>query len=94
MRLSRNSDLINALAVEIKARRLELGYTQEDLAGHCDLDRPYISLIEVGRKQPTLSVLFKLAGGLGFSFQEFAERIERRYKLVTRAKARATHLNR
>ena len=94
MRPSRNSELIDAMAVEIKARRLELGYTQEDLAGHCDLDRPYISLIEVGRKQPTLSVLHRLAGGLDFTFGEFAERIDRRYKLALRAKARADQARR
>ena len=89
MRPSRNQELINALAIEIKTRRLELAYSQEDLAGHCELDRPYISLLEVGRKQPTVSVLFRIAGGLNLSFEEFARRIERRYKLVLRAKNRA-----
>lgn len=90
MRPSRNPELIDALALEIKARRTELGYSQEDLAGHCELDRPYISLIEVGRKQPTISVLFKIAAGLGLTFAEFADRVERRYKLLLRAKARAS----
>ena len=88
MRPSRNPELIDAMAVEIKARRIELGYSQEDLAGQCELDRPYISLIEVGRKQPTISVLFKIAAGLEFTFSEFAERIEVRYKRSLRAKAK------
>jgi transcriptional regulator with XRE-family HTH domain len=82
------------MAVEIRARRLELGYTQEDLAGHCELDRPYISLIEVGKKQPTISVLHRLAVGLNFTFGEFAERIDRRYKVAVRAKARADQAKR
>jgi predicted transcriptional regulator len=60
MRPSRNQSLIEAL-VEIKVRRLELGLSQEDLAGRCELDRPYITLIESGRKQPTISVLHRLA---------------------------------
>ena len=89
MRPSRNPELIDALAVEIKTRRLELSYSQEDLAGHADLDRPYISLIEVGRKQPTLSVLFRLAGALDLSFEEFAGRVERRYAKAQRVRARA-----
>lgn len=89
MRPSRNQELINALAIEIKARRLELEYSQEDLAGRCELDRPYISLIEVGKKQPTISVLYRLAGALDLSFEEFARRIERRYKLDSRARAAA-----
>ncbi len=87
MRPSRNQELIDALAVEIKARRLELTYSQEDLAGHCELDRPYISLIEVGKKQPTISVLYRLAAALDLSFEEFARRIDRRYKLDARARA-------
>lgn len=71
--------LVDALAAEIKARRAELGSTQEDLAGKSGLDRPYVSLIEVGQKQPTLSVLFRLAYGLDLSLAELANRIERRY---------------
>jgi len=71
--------LVDALAAEIKARRAELGSTQEDLAGRSGLDRPYVSLIEVGQKQPTLSVLFRLAYGLDLTLAELASRIERRY---------------
>jgi transcriptional regulator with XRE-family HTH domain len=79
MRPSRNQKLIEALAVEIKARRQELALTQEDLAGRCDLDRPFISLIEVGKKQPTISVLYRLASALELSFAELAGRVESRY---------------
>ncbi|MFG6431860.1 helix-turn-helix domain-containing protein [Roseateles sp. LYH14W] len=79
MRPSRNQKLIEALAVEIKARRQELALTQEDLAGRCDLDRPFISLIEVGKKQPTISVLYRLSSALELSFAEFAGRVESRY---------------
>ena len=86
MRPSRNPELINAMAVEIKARRQELGYSQEDLAGHCELDRPYISLMEVGRKQPTISVLLMVARGLGLSLAEFTDRVERRYVKELRSK--------
>jgi len=71
--------LIQALALEIKVRREELGLTQEDLAGRMQIDRPYISLIEVGRKQPTLSVLYKIACGLDLSLSELMARVEQRY---------------
>lgn len=90
MRPSRNQELIDALAVEIRARRLELEYSQEDLAGHCELDRPYISLLEVGRKQPSLSVLHRIAGGLNLTLEEFAGRIERRYAKALRSQKRAS----
>lgn len=79
MRPSRNQSLIDALAIEVKARRLELELTQEDLAGRCEIDRPFISLIEVGRKQPTISVLYKIARALELTFGEFCDRVETRY---------------
>ncbi len=81
MRPSKNQPLINALATEIKLRRRELGFSQEDLAGHCQLDRPYISLIEVGRKQPTLSVLLRLAEGMQYPLADFMGRVQQRYLL-------------
>ncbi len=81
MRPSKNQLLINALATEIKLRRHDLGFSQEDLAGHCQLDRPYISLIEVGRKQPTLSVLLRLADGLQYSLSDFMGLVQARYAL-------------
>ena len=89
MRPSGNPELINALSLEIKARRQELGYSQEDLAGHCELDRPYISLLEVGRKQPTLSVLHRLALGLDLTLEELSRRIERRYAALQRLASKA-----
>ena len=90
MRLSRNQTLIEALSVELKERRLELGWTQEDLAGAAELDRPYISVMEVGKKQPSLSVLFRLAEALEMSFEELAGRVERRYKREVRTRMRAS----
>jgi hypothetical protein len=38
-----------------------------------------------------VSVLYRIAGGLDLSFEEFASRIERRYKRVLRTKGRASH---
>ena len=64
----------------MKARRLALKLSQEDLAGRCDIDRPYISLIEVARKQPTISVLLLLASGLEYSLPELMERVMLRYE--------------
>lgn len=79
MRPSKNEPLMRALAVEIKSRRLALKMSQEDLAGKCDLDRPYISLIEVASKQPTISVLLKLAEGLDYGLPEMMKRVMDRY---------------
>ena len=78
MRLSRNPLLIQALSATIKARRLELNLTQEALAGQVDLDRPFITLIESGKKQPTVSVLWRLAGGLQMTVAELATCVDER----------------
>lgn len=79
MRPSKNIMLIDALGIELKVRRQELGLTQEDLAGRCELDRPYLSLLEVGRKQPTISVLLLLADGLELSLSNLMKRVQARY---------------
>lgn len=78
MRPSRNDLLIRAFSASIKARRLELQLTQEDLAGRIEIDRPYITLIEAGAKQPTISVLWRLAGGLELSVSELALAVDQR----------------
>lgn len=62
-------------------RRSELALSQEDVAGRCELDRPFITLIEVGRKQPTISVLYRLAAALELSLGEFCQRVENRYRV-------------
>ena len=86
MRPSKNVPLIEALATEIKVRRGELGMSQEALASQCELDRPYISLMEVGKKQPTISVLARLADGLNLSLGEFMGRVEARYRRTAAGK--------
>lgn len=76
MRPSRNTALIKAFSAVLRARRLELGLTQEDLAGAIELDRPYITLMEAGTKQPSLSVLWRVAMGLRMTVGELADRVD------------------
>ena len=83
MRPSRNHLLIQALALELKVRRLELGLTQEDLAAATMLDRPYLTLIEAAKKQPSMSVYWKIAEGLRMTAAQFATRIDRRVRAMT-----------
>ena len=84
MRASRNPLLIQALASELKARRNAAGMTQEDLAGLADLDRPYITLLEAGKKQPTISVIWRIADGLGISAADLMAGVEIRYGEIGR----------
>lgn len=50
--------------------RARQSLTQEELADRCDMFRTYLSRIESGRANPTLTVLHDLARGLGVSVLE------------------------
>ena len=53
-----------ALGLRIKQLRAEYPLTQEELADRCGLFRTYMSRIESGLANPTLTVLHALAQGL------------------------------
>ena len=84
MRPSGNALLLEALGLTLKERRQELGLTQEDVAGEAEIDRPYITLIEAARKQPTVSVFWKLAHALQLRPGELATRVDKRYVGLTK----------
>lgn len=48
----------------ISALRVERGLSQEELAHLAGLHRTFISLIELGKRQPTLTTVFDLAAAL------------------------------
>ena len=54
----------------VKKIRLEKEMSQGDLATALSVDRAYISNIENGRMNPTLSTLEKIANALGISSSE------------------------
>ncbi len=57
--------LARALGMRIKQLRAERGMTQEDLAEATGLFRTYMSRVEAGAANPTLSVLEAIAKALG-----------------------------
>lgn len=54
----------------MKKIRLAKGMTQGDICRALDVDRAYISNVESGNKNPTLSTITKLAKALGVSIDE------------------------
>jgi len=58
------------LGKNIKRIREQKNMSQGDLATALSVDRAYISNIENGRMNPTLSTLEKIAGALGISSSE------------------------
>ena len=59
-----------ALGEAIRARRLELDLSQEELAYQADLDRTYLSGLEGGARNPTLETLLRVAKALGLKASE------------------------
>ncbi len=51
----------------LRRLRKRVGLSQEQLALEADLQRNYISLMELGRYQPTITTLFKVAQALKVS---------------------------
>jgi transcriptional regulator with XRE-family HTH domain len=51
--------------------------SQEKLAEYCDLDRTYISLLERGQRQPTITTIFKLAKALKIAPSELIKLVEK-----------------
>ncbi len=58
------------LGENLRKWRLKKNMSQVDLANALSVDRAYISNIENGRMNPTLSTLEKIAGALGISSSE------------------------
>ncbi len=56
-----------AFGDRIRELRLAVGMTQEDLAERCGLFRTYMSRIETGKANPTLTMIHALADSLGVS---------------------------
>ncbi|HFQ8050926.1 MULTISPECIES: helix-turn-helix domain-containing protein [Pseudomonas] len=60
----------------LRRRRVEAGLTQEQLAHEAELQRNYVSLMERGINQPTITTLIKLANPLGCTAAEIVAEVE------------------
>jgi transcriptional regulator with XRE-family HTH domain len=68
--------VLYALGKLVKSHRVTLGISQEELGFRSNLDRTYISGIERGIRNPSLTALVCLAGGLGITVSELLDRLE------------------
>ena len=57
-------DIRQRLGRNVRRLREEKGWSQEDYADRAGIHRTYVSDIERGRRNPTVSVVEKLAGPL------------------------------
>ncbi|MGB0722581.1 MAG: helix-turn-helix domain-containing protein [Gammaproteobacteria bacterium] len=66
----------------LRQARKEKQISQERLALEADVDRSYISKLETGGYQPSLSMLFALAGVLEIKPSELVERVEEEFASI------------
>jgi len=66
-------DVRQKLAVNMKRLRKERGWSQEALADEAGLDRTYISGIERVVKNPTITVVERVASALGSSMGDLLD---------------------
>lgn len=66
-----NSALLHAFGRVLRQARTDRGLTQEKLALDSGLDRTFISLLERGLRQPSLTTLVQLADALGADASDF-----------------------
>ncbi len=81
----------HALGQALRSLRTKRKWSQTDLALRADVDRNYISLIELGRNSPSVRLLFKLCDALDIPTSDFLKDVERRMALRPRGTAPSTH---
>lgn len=68
--IKRTGKVSTVMGDNVRALRLALNLSQEELAFRADLDRTYISQIERGIGNPSVLVLIKISDILGIEVEE------------------------
>ncbi|SDY36030.1 Helix-turn-helix domain-containing protein [Variovorax sp. YR266] len=85
MRSNQDPALLRAFAAELKARRAELGFNQEELAFAAGLNRTFVAKLETATTSPSLTSLVSLCEGLTVEPAELMRSLMRRYKKELRS---------
>ena len=72
--------VVEAFGKVLRELRVAKNISQEKLSEYCDLDRTYISLLERGLRQPTITTVFKLAKALKIQPSALIEKVEKLVK--------------
>jgi transcriptional regulator with XRE-family HTH domain len=69
-----------ALGQALRSLRTRRKWSQTELALRADVDRSYLSLIELGKNSPSVRLLFKLCDALDVTPSEFMKDVEKRMR--------------
>ena len=73
-------DFDKIVGLNLRDLRTLKNISQEDLSLNTGLDRSYISMIENGKRNPTLLVIFKICHAMSISPKVLIEKIEESYE--------------
>jgi transcriptional regulator with XRE-family HTH domain len=73
-------DIDKAFGLAVREFREKNHYSQEELADLCDFDRTYISLIEHGKRSPTLRNIGRFRRGLNITWRELFDLMEKYHR--------------
>lgn len=77
-RLPDHSDIARIFGEVIRELRRKRGLSQEEFGFECELHRTYISLLERGKRIPSLTTIIQLATALKVLPSEIVRRVESR----------------
>lgn len=71
-------DIDQAFGLALRSQRTKRKWSQTDLALRADVDRNYISLIELGKNSPSVRMLYKLCDALDVRPSELLKDADKR----------------
>lgn len=69
-----------AFGAVLRELRTDAGLTQEQLGFEAGVRRTFVSVLELGQQQPSLSTVFKISAALGLSAGELISLVEQRVR--------------
>lgn len=70
-----------AFGQTLRGLRTRRKWSQTELALRADVDRSYLSLIELGKNSPSVRLMFKLCDALDVAPSEFMKDVEERMRV-------------
>ncbi|QHE76786.1 helix-turn-helix transcriptional regulator [Hydrogenophaga sp. PBL-H3] len=70
-----------AFGQALRSMRTRRKWSQTDLALRADVDRNYISLVELGKNSPSVRLVFKLCDALDLTPSELMKDVEKRMRV-------------
>ena len=69
-------DILETFGDRVRSLRKEAGWSQEEFADECEMDRTYVGGIERGERNLALRNIEKIAIALGISIAELMDGVE------------------